>query len=126
MVGGCRGPIKYGSVQEVNGGLRVHDLEDLAKQGAQLFRGDLPIEDKAEPSRPLPRHPTPQLQNEHLEPGPIASHCPLGPQGCQPHPGGSLDPQERHLWPSSSTTLLPTAISALVPASGKGQRADSS
>lgn len=85
-MGGCRGPIKYGSVQEVDGGLRVHDLEDLAKQGAQLFRGNLPMEDKAEPSRQLPGHLTPQMQNEHLETGPTVSHCPPGPQGCQPTP----------------------------------------
>lgn len=42
VVGGCRGPIEYGSVQKIDGGLRVHDLEDLPQQRAQLLRSDLP------------------------------------------------------------------------------------
>lgn len=41
MVGGCGGPIEYGSVQKVDGGLRVHDLEHLPEQGAQLLRRHL-------------------------------------------------------------------------------------
>lgn len=34
-------PIEYCSVQEVDGGLGVNDLEDLAEQGAQLLRRHL-------------------------------------------------------------------------------------
>ena len=41
VVGRCGSPIKYCSVQKVDGGLRVNNLEDLAEQGAQLFSGDL-------------------------------------------------------------------------------------
>lgn len=41
VVGGGGGPIKYGPVQEVDGGLRVHNLEDLAEQGAQFLGSSL-------------------------------------------------------------------------------------
>lgn len=41
MARGRGRPIEYCSVQEVDGGLGVNDLEDLAEQGAQLLRRHL-------------------------------------------------------------------------------------
>lgn len=40
VVGGCGGPIKQCSTQEVDGGLHGNNPEDLAEQGAQLFCSD--------------------------------------------------------------------------------------
>ena len=44
--GGGRGSVKDGPVQEVNGGLGVNHLEDLAEEQAQLFSCSLGTDSK--------------------------------------------------------------------------------
>ena len=82
VVGGCRGPVKYGSVQKVDGGLCVHNLEDLPEQGAQLLSSD--------------------LQQSWTLLGGLPGTCFSGPgpptsqqvpKGTSPRPEGSLDPR---------------------------------
>lgn len=120
-MGGCRGPVKYGSVQEVDGGLRVHDLEDLAEQGAQLFCGDLPTEDNAEASWAASGRSTPQMQNKHLHRGPDASHCPMAPQGHQPTPRKLAGPASASAaGPPPPLPFQPAPFPHSCPSHGKG------